>query len=466
MLTISISKAERFLNFGEFFTIYFNTIWSNIPKSYKYIKLNFKNIAHTWKVYDALQKWVYMDYLPNQNIDLNLSKKITQKQVSMLIKSNLEIDIQYLSWQVTPDRLWNILLELQNQNFQNISTQDEIMNHVYNTLESNYFYKDALKDDIMSYWAIKWMVKSLEDPYTEFFTPDEAKEFNEDINWEFQWIWAYLEKNKKWEIIIVSPLKWSPAEKAGIQAKDIIIQIDNQEINPESTLWEVVKMIKWPKWTSIKLKIKRWDKELNFVITREKITIENLESKILDNEYCYTAIHLFSFWIDKDFDWNMGKFQNCTKYIFDLRNNPWWWLKEVSNMLGYFIPTWETTVSIKDRYWNEDLKSKEKPYKVKKDIIILINWWSASASEIFAWTIKDYIPNTILIWEKTFGKGSVQSIIDYVDWSMLKYTQAKRYTWKSKKNIDKDWISPDIKIQDNPDTTNDEILDNIKKLNF
>lgn len=466
ILTISVSKAEKFLNFGEFFTVYFDTIWSDIPQSYKYIKLNFKNINNTWKVYNALQKWVYMNLLPNQKIDLKLNQKITQKQVSMLIKSNFDTDIQYLSWWVTLDRLWDILLQLQELDFQRTSTQDQIMEHVYDTLKSNYFYENSLKDEVMNYWAIKWMVKSLNDPYTEFFTPDEAKEFNEDINWEFEWIWAYLEKNKNWEIIIVSPLKWSPAQKAGIQAQDIIIQINDTSITPDTNLTQVVKMIKWPQWTTVKLKIRRSGKELDFIIKRERIVIENIESKILDNQYCYMAIHLFSLWINKDFDLNMTKFKDCPKYVFDLRNNPWWWLKEVADMLGYFIPNWEPVVTIKNRYWSEDLKAKNKPYKVDKNIMILINWGSASASEIFAWTIKDYIPSTLLIWEKTFGKWSVQSIIDYLDWSMLKYTQAKRYTWKSKRNIDKDWIDSDIKIKDNLETTNDEILDSIQKLSF
>lgn len=467
ILTISASKAERFLNFGEFFTVYFNTIWSDIPESYKYIKLNFKNINHTWKVYEALQKWVYMDLLPNQNIDLKLNKKITQKQVSILIKSNFNIDVQYWSWAtVTPDRLGNILLQIQETDSQNISTQDKIMEHIYNTLKSNYFYEDLLKDDIMNYWAIKWMVKSLNDPYTEFFTPDEAKEFNEDINWEFEWIWAYLEKNKSWNIIIVSPLKWSPAARAWIQAQDIIKQINNKEITHDINLTEVVKMIKWIKWTTVKLKIERWDMQLEFIITREKIIIENIESKVLNNKYCYMAIHMFSFWINKDFDSNMENFKDCPKYVFDVRNNPWWWLKEVADMLWYFVPDWEPVVTIKDRYWSEDLKAKSKKYKINKNIIILINWWSASASEIFAWTIKDYIPNTLLIWDKTFGKWSVQSIIDYTDWSMLKYTQAKRYTWKFKRNIDKDGIDSDIKIKDNPETKNDEVLDSIENLDF
>jgi C-terminal processing protease CtpA/Prc len=99
-------------------------------------------------------------------------------------------------------------------------------------------------------------------------------------------------------------------------------------------------------------------------------------------------------------------------------------------------------------------------------MMVMVNRFSASASEIFAWTIKDYIPNTLLIWDKTFGKWSVQSIIDYTDWSMLKYTQAKRYTWKFKRNIDKDGIDSDIKIKDNPETKNDEVLDSIENLDF
>ncbi|MFZ2912299.1 MAG: S41 family peptidase [Candidatus Absconditicoccaceae bacterium] len=466
ILTISASKAENFLNFGEFFTAYFDTIGSDIPKSYKYIKLNFKNINQTGKIYDALQKGVYMDLMPNQKIDLKLNQKITQKQVSVLIKSNFDIDIQYLSGGVTLDRLGYILSQLEESDFQNISTQDQIMEHVYDTLQSNYFYEDVLNDDLMSYGAIKGMVKSLDDPYTEFFTPDEAKAFNEDINGEFQGIGAYLEKNKNGEIIIISPLKGSPAEKAGIQAQDIIIKINNTEINSDTNLTQVVKMIKGPEGTTVKLKVKRSGEEIDFNIKREKIIIENIESKILDNQYCYMAIHLFSFGINKDFDLNMKKFKDCSKYVFDLRNNPGGGLKEVSDILGYFIPNGEPVVTIKDRYGSEDLKAKNKPYKVDKNIIILINGGSASASEIFAGTIKDYIPSTLLVGEKTFGKGSVQSIIDYLDGSMLKYTQAKRYTGKSKRNIDKDGIDSDIKIKDNPETTNDEILDSIQKLGF
>lgn len=466
IISLQTTKAEYFLNFADFFTVYFDTIWADIPQSYKYIKLNFKNINQDSKVYPSLQKWVYMDLMSNQNINLHLNQKITQKQVSILIKSNFGIDIQYLSWWVTLDRLSDILSQLQQSNFQDINTQDQIMQHVYDTLQSNYLYKDAIQDDIITYWTIKWMVNSLNDPYTEFFTPDEAKEFNDDISWEFQWIWAYLEKTSNWEIIIVSPIQWSPADQAGIQAQDQIIKINDTSIDSDISIAQVVKMVKGPQWTSVKIKIKRWDQQLDFTIIREQITIQNIQSQILPNNYCYTAIHMFSFWIDKEFDTNMTKFKDCTKYIFDVRNNPGWWLYEVSDILWYFVPTWETTISIQDRYWIQDLKARNKPHKIDKNIIILINWWSASASEIFASTIKDYIPNTLLIWEKTFGKWSVQSIIDYTDWSMLKYTQSKRYTWKSQRNIDKQWINPDIKLIDNPSTQQDEVLDKIQNLNF
>lgn len=120
----------------------------------------------------------------------------------------------------------------------------------------------------------------------------------------------------------------------------------------------------------------------------------------------------------------------------------------------------------KSIYISEDLIPQNKLPKIEKNIIILINKWSASASEIFAWTIKDYIPSTVLIWEQTFGKWSAQSIKNYTDWSILKYTQSKRYTWKTQRNIDKQWISPDIKMTDNSETEIDEIIEFAKKIQF
>jgi C-terminal processing protease CtpA/Prc len=99
-------------------------------------------------------------------------------------------------------------------------------------------------------------------------------------------------------------------------------------------------------------------------------------------------------------------------------------------------------------------------------VIVLVNGWSASASEIFAWVIRDYVPNSILLWTKTFWKWSVQNLINYTDWSMFKYTVAKRYTGWSKKNIDHKWFIPDLKLNNNIETEMDEVLEVAKIYKF
>lgn len=466
IFSIAASKAEHFLNFWEFITIYFNTIWSQIPQSYKYIKLNFKNIDPNSEVYSALQKWVYMDMFPNKKIDLHLDNKVSQKQVVSLVKKNFWINFYYNTWLVTTSLLKEILFTLQNSDLEKISTQDEVMLDVYDILSNDYFFQENIDEEKMTYWAIKWLVNSLEDPYTQYFDPEEAKQFNDELNWDFEWIWAYIEKNKKWETIIISPIKWSPAEKAWLQAWDIIIRINNKDINIDENLSNIVKKIKWPSWSEVIITVKRWNKEIDFTVIRDKIKIINIEAEQLDNNSCYIWIHMFTRGIDKEFDKIIKELKNCNKYIFDVRNNPWGGLFEVSEILWHFLQKGEISSVIKSLNTTENLIPTDKTPKIDKNIIILINKWSASASEIFAWTIKDYIPSTILIWEQTFGKWSVQSVRNYKDWSILKYTQSRRYTWKSQRNIDKQWISPDIKIIDNPDTQVDEIFEFIKKLKF
>jgi carboxyl-terminal processing protease len=119
-------------------------------------------------------------------------------------------------------------------------------------------------------------------------------------------------------------------------------------------------------------------------------------------------------------------------------------------MLSNFVPTWEPVAVVK--YYNSQRSYSSRWYKIvdfsKYKIIILQNSWSASASEIMIWWIKDYYPNSVLIWEKTYGKWSVQTIKDYKDWSSLKYTIAKWYTWKTETWIDWVWIEPDILMED------------------
>ena len=177
-----------------------------------------------------------------------------------------------------------------------------------------------------------------------------------------------------------------------------------------------------------------------------------MEYQRLDNQTFYIQLKNFGETSDTDFTAALSElktYPQIKKLIIDVRNNPGGYLTEVSDMLGHFVPAGEATAIVRT-------SGKESAYKShgyttidtsKYQIIILQNGWSASASEILTGTLKDYFPNAVIIGEKSFGKGSVQSLKSYYDGSTLKYTSAKWFTGKTAKWIDGIGIMPDIEIK-------------------
>jgi len=417
-----------------------------------------------------------MDILWNEKISIPLDQWAKQSTVAQIIKNWQWISIPYDKQQVATikrtEKIINYVQEsTRNTNSEiNLTTQEKIMQDIYSTLSSSHIDSDKINLKDLEYWAIKWMVESVWDKYTIFFKPDEATNFKDTIEWEFEWIWVTLEM-QQWQVIIVSVIDNSPAEKSWLKAGDVIIQVDDTKITDDTSFTEIATIIKWPKWTTVKLLIKRWESQIEKIVKRNKIIVWPIEQ---DSDLwiwnCYIKINIFSTDLAETFATKFQELENyqCKKYIIDLRNNPWWDLWEVNTLLSYFIPTGETNVIIKSKRKTEKLKSKDLKLKISdKEIIILVNWGSASASEIFAGTMKEYDSNkVVLIWEKTFWKGSVQEIIDYTDWSSLKYTFAKRYTGKNWINVNNTWITPDIIIEDNTNTEKDEQLETAKNYQF
>lgn len=484
--SIWISKASNIesweITYGQFITYYLTTITQNqeIQDSYRYIDIKYTNVKSGTYLHKLIQKWVYLNVFPNVKLQLPLNKKITQKQASLLIKNSLNISIPYeenkwIDISIFKQMMGYIQSALKNQDMQidkpnweeKINT--EILNDVYQRLKTDYLYSDKLSWSKLEYESVKWMVNSLWDNYSNFYAPSQANDLNESLEWEYEWIWAYVEKTKDGKIIISSPIKWWPAEKAWILAWDQIIKVGSKLVNSWSNINTVVSRIKWKNNTTVKITILRWSKEIIFSIKREKVEIKNIEAKILESWVCYIDINLFDFKANNDFSSaieNISKDSPCEKYIFDLRDNPWGSLDEVANMLQYFVPKWETILSIKWNERSENYKSAWQEKSLGGKISVLINWLSASASEIFAGVIKEYVPSSILIWEKTFWKWTVQSMIQYMNGSILKYTIAKRYTGKEQKNIDWIWFQPNFKILDNKTTPEDEQLEFALDYNF
>ncbi len=320
---------------------------------------------------------------------------------------------------------------------------------VYNLLKNNYYNIDSVDNKKLVNWAIKWMIKSLWDKHSEFMDSQETKKFNAVLAWDFEWIGAVVEKTEIW-VKVDRLIKWSPAKKAWIKKDDIIIKANNVKLW-WMDLFDAVNKIKWPSWTNVDLEILRdWEKDvLNIKVKREKIKIPSVETKTFTwtyNDIWYIALNMFWENSSEEFEKALDKFKKKDWIIIDLRDNWWWYLQSAVQILSNFIENWKTLVETKYRNSLENNKylslNYDKPYNWK--IVILINWNSASASEITSLSLKEN-KKAILVWEKSYWKWSVQEPFSLDDWSLLKLTIAKWFV-PNHKNIDWIWIKPDVKV--------------------
>lgn len=468
-ITKDLSKEVSRQSFFEFLSDYYLT---NLPKSYKYIDLKFKDVKKDTKLYDSLQKLVYIDIIENNTIYIYPTKKIdslsfyklawkvfNQKILedsdSTLLKDK-KADLSDILVLLTIINQINASSNTSNEPEQNtIETQDKfkILEDVYSTIISSHYNKDKLSKDDMIYQAIQWLAAWTWDKFTTYFPPVEKKAFSETLAWEYEWIWSYVDMLNPWELRILAPLSWSPAEKAGLKVNDIITKIDNFELTKDTTLDEAISKIKWAAWTKVTLTIKRWTQILTIEVQREKITLKDVDGKSLDSNTYYMNIRIFGDHLFTDFKAAVDDLKTkttTTKLIIDLRNNPGWYLDQVSALLSYFVPENSSVAVVKYNNWLEQTYRSAwyKDYDFSKlKIIILQNGWSASASEIMAWTLRDYYPDLKILWEQSYGKWSVQTIKTYYDWSSLKYTIAHWFTGKTETWIDWVGIKPDIELK-------------------
>lgn len=307
-------------------------------------------------------------------------------------------------------------------------------------------FKEEDKQKII-YGAVKGMVKALGDPYSDFLDPQETKDFEEGLNGIYEGIGAEI--GIKDEILtIISPIKGTPAETAGLLSEDKILEI-NGEPTKDMTLVQAVMKIRGEKGTTVKLKIKRGEDVFEKEIIRAKIEIPLLNYKELEGNIA--LIEIYNFFEDAASKFE-GAYQNVLnsgrdKIILDLRNNPGGHLSAATGIADFFVE--KGKVILKEDMGKEGIeetKSKGPGALGKYKTVILINKGSASASEILAGTIKENNPeNVLIIGEKSFGKGTVQQFIPLEDDSSLKLTIA-RWLLPSGKSIEGEGITPDIEV--------------------
>ena len=313
-------------------------------------------------------------------------------------------------------------------------------------------YVDEINQSESMDSAINGLLQSL-DPYSAYMSPEIFDEMQTETSGEFGGLG--IEVSMEAGVVkVISPIDDTPASKAGIKAGDYIVKINNIQVQGKS-LSEAVELMRGPVGSGIELTVRRRGekKALTFNIVREIIQIQSVKADLLEKNIGYIRLTSFNENSGKQIEKEIKKFEknnNVKSYILDLRNNPGGLLSQAIKISDFFLDNGEI-VSTKSRKPSENRKwfAKEGDLTNGKALIVLINYGSASASEIVAGALKDH-KRAILLGESSYGKGSVQSIIPLKNAGAIRLTVAKYYL-PSGKSISEVGVSPDIEISEESD---------------
>ncbi|MDA7447168.1 S41 family peptidase [Candidatus Pelagibacter ubique] len=300
--------------------------------------------------------------------------------------------------------------------------------------------------------AINGLLQSL-DPYSAYMTPESFEGMQTETSGEFGGLG--IEVGMEAGVVkVISPIDNTPASKAGLKAGDYIVKINNTQVQGK-TLMQAVDLMRGPVGSSIEITVRRRGvkKALIFNITREVIQVQSVKSELIDNNIGYIRLTSFnenSSEQIKDKINKLNKNKDLKGYILDLRNNPGGLLSQAIKISDFFLENGEI-VSTRSRQASENRKwfAKKGDLTNGKTLIILINYGSASASEIVAGALKDH-KRAIILGENSYGKGSVQSIIPLKNRGAIRLTIAKYYL-PSGKSISEVGVTPDIEVAEGSD---------------
>ena len=300
--------------------------------------------------------------------------------------------------------------------------------------------------------AINGLLQSL-DPYSSYMSPEILEEMQTETSGEFGGLG--IEVSMEAGVVkVISPIDDTPASKAGLKAGDYIVKINDTQVQGKS-LSEAVDLMRGPVGSSIELTVRRRGekKALTLNITREIIEIQSVKSELLEENIGYIRLTSFnensSDQIEKQIK-KLKKNKNLNSFILDLRNNPGGLLNQAIRISDFFLENGEI-VSTKSRKKSDNRKwfAKKGDITDGKTLLVLINYGSASASEIVAGALKDH-KRAIVVGQNSYGKGSVQSIIPLKNRGAIRLTVAKYYL-PSGKSISEVGVRPDIEVNEEGD---------------
>ena len=300
--------------------------------------------------------------------------------------------------------------------------------------------------------AINGVLQSL-DPYSTYMSPESFQNMQTETSGEFGGLG--IEVGMEYGVVkVISPIDNSPASKVGVKAGDYIVKINNIQVQGK-TLSEAVELMRGPVGTDIEITVRRRNekKALTFKITRDIIEVASVKSEIIDDKTGYLRLTSFNENSGnqiKDRIKELIKSGKVENYILDLRNNPGGLLSQAIKISDFFLDNGEiVSTKSKRKYENRKFFAKKGDILKANTLVVLINYGSASASEIVAGALQDH-KRAILIGESTYGKGSVQSIIPLKNDGAIRLTVSKYYL-PSGKSISDVGVTPDIQVDESPD---------------
>ena len=309
------------------------------------------------------------------------------------------------------------------------------------------YYLGDVEDIALEEGAIKGYIEGLGDPYTEYISKEEMDTYLDDTMGNFVGIGIYMIKNTQYDKIqVLSTIKGSPAEKAGIQAGDLIISADGVEYSADD-MTTASNKIKGEEGTKVTIEVLRGVEKLKFELTREKVKVNQVEGKVLSNNIGYIKFTSFDETTAEDFK---NQYQELAKkgiqsLIIDLRNNGGGIVDQALEIADYMTPKDSVLLYEVDKNGKETVKKAKEDPIVNMPIVILTNENTASASEILAGALKD-LGKAKIVGTTTYGKGVIQQILKLNDGSGLKIT-IEEYQTPNRNKINKVGIQPDEKVE-------------------
>ena len=316
----------------------------------------------------------------------------------------------------------------------------------YRALIDKYYLGEVNEEDLKE-GAISGYIEGLGDEYSEYISKEDMEEYMQDTMGNFVGIGIYMVNDTETNrIMVLSPIKGSPAEKAGILPGDYIMKINGESYTGEDNSIAASK-IKGEEGTTVQLEILRGTETLNFEIKRENVIVNPVEGKVLENNIGYIEFTSFDENTAEEFKAKFEELQksNIKSLIIDLRNNGGGLVDQALEIAGYIADKDSVLLYEVDKNNNEEVKKSKKDPIINMPVVLLVNENTASASEILAGALKD-LGKAKIVGTKTYGKGVIQELLTLKDGSGLKITSQK-YLTPNKTEINKIGIEPDETVE-------------------